>query len=182
MKKLIIGTIFGFILATAAGANAQEVKNVIGEVIDGAFSVKVNGVELSDQAIVVQGTSYLPVRAFGDAAGYDIKFNPELGIELTKKSDIPTTPIETPVVTPQPTTPEKTVADRINELRKEIESQTSRIESIKLFIEKNEEIMKEPGVNKESFQKVIDGYNASIKESETKIADYEAQIAALQSK
>ncbi|MGG1518731.1 hypothetical protein ABE504_25150 [Paenibacillus oryzisoli] len=87
MRKYIIGAIFGFLVATAVGARAEGVKSLIGEVIDGAFNVKVDGKELADQAVVIQGTSYLPVRAIGEATGYDVAFDPNAGIELTKKAD-----------------------------------------------------------------------------------------------
>lgn len=173
MKKYIIGTIFGFILATAVGANAQGVTTVIGEVIDGAFSVKVNGVELSDQAIVVQGTSYLPVRAFGDATGYDIKFNPELGIELTKKNDISTTPIETPATPQTDPTPVKTKEQIKIETDAAIETLNMRIKMVKISISSVEGDIKESPERKDEFQKKIDELNKLI-------TDYEAQIAALQ--
>lgn len=97
MKKYILGGIVGFILAFTVSAHA-EVVSMIGKVIDGAFPVKVDGKTLDTQAIVVEGTSYLPVRAFGDATGYDVKFDADMGITLTKKQ-------ETTAQNPQPMPP-----------------------------------------------------------------------------
>lgn len=174
MKKYIIGTIFGFVLATAVGANAQGVTKVIGEVIDGAFSVKVNGVELTDQAIVVQGTSYLPVRAFGDATGYDIKFNPELGIELTKKSDSPTTPIETPVVTPTPTPTPPTMSN--SDIQAKIEYYESLIKTAKWNISSFEDNIKNnPSDKDDEFKNTITDLKTKITEYQLKISDLEKQ-------
>jgi hypothetical protein len=89
MKKYLIGAIIGFMLSLGVGAHA-EVVNMIGQVIDGAFNVKVNGVQLANQAIVVQGTSYLPVREFGEATGYNVGFDADLGITMTKQDVTPT--------------------------------------------------------------------------------------------
>ncbi len=86
MRKYMIGAIFGALLATAVSAHA-EVISMIGKVVDGAFPVKVNGTTIDKQAIVIDGTSYLPVRAIGDALNMDVSFNTDLGIELKGKSD-----------------------------------------------------------------------------------------------
>lgn len=83
MRKYIIGGLVGFCLSFGFGAHA-EVVNMIGKAIDGAFPVKLDGKELDNQAIVVEGTSYLPVRAIGEAIGYKVGFDADLGISLTK--------------------------------------------------------------------------------------------------
>lgn len=93
MRKYIVGAIAGFFLATAISAHA-EVALMIGKVIDGQFPVKVNGVQLQNQAIVVEGTSYLPVREFGESLGMDVGFDANLGVSLTQKSS--PTPVEAP--------------------------------------------------------------------------------------
>lgn len=130
MRKYIIGCLIGFVLSIGVGAHA-EVINMIGKVIDGAFAVKVDGNTLADQAIVVEGTSYLPVRAFGDATGYDIKFNPDLGIEMTKKQDITVTP-----TTPSPADNPKYV--RYTQVVKDIE----KISNEKLALEDKINVIK----------------------------------------
>lgn len=98
MRKYVIGAIFGFALAFSVTAHA-EVVNMIGKVVDGAFSVNVNGKTLQNQAVVIEGTSYLPVREFGESLGMDVKFDANLGIELTQKaalapSSVPTVNVE----------------------------------------------------------------------------------------
>lgn len=172
MKKYILGGLVGFLLATAVSANAEGVSKMIGEVIDGAFSVKVNGVELSDQAIVVQGTSYLPVRSFGEATGYDIKFNPEMGIELTKKDDT-TAPIE-PVATPQPNpTPTPSTKPTKEEIEKKIGYYNSQIRIANIDIGIIEDNIKQTPDKTTEFQKQIETLKS-------RITDYQAQIAALE--
>lgn len=88
MRKYIVGAVLGAILATGIPAHAA-ILNMIGKQVDGTFPVKVNGSSLDKQAIVIDGTSYLPVRALGDALNMDISFNADLGIELKSKGGDP---------------------------------------------------------------------------------------------
>jgi uncharacterized protein (DUF1501 family) len=133
MRRYIIGALFGFILSIGVGAHA-EVINMIGKVIDGAFTVKVDGNTLADQAIVVEGTSYLPVRAFGDATGYDIKFNPDLSIEMTKKQVVTSTPTATPATQTGENPlmkPYRELNDKLGKLVEEKQALETKINDIK---------------------------------------------------
>lgn len=85
VRKYLIGALVGLSLSFAFSAHAA-VENLIGRVVEGVFPVKVNGIKIDKQAIVIDGTSYLPVRAIGDALNIDIDFNADLGIELTQKA------------------------------------------------------------------------------------------------
>lgn len=100
MRKYLIGMIVGIALTISATTYADDITSLIGKTVQGVFPVKVNGDILAKTAIVIDGTSYLPVRAIGDAIGYDVSFNADLGIEL-KQKEIPTMSIEslTPAVT-----------------------------------------------------------------------------------
>lgn len=96
MKKYIIGGIAGFFLATTLSAHAEELTSLIGKTIQGAFPFQIEGKTIGTPAIVVDGTSYLPVRAFGEATGYDVSFDADLGISLKKKEEKPPLPSPTP--------------------------------------------------------------------------------------
>jgi hypothetical protein len=112
MKKYFLGAIVGVLLTLSATTYADDITSLIGKTVQGVFPVKVNGDALAKTAIVIDGTSYLPVRAIGDAVGYDVSFNADLGIELKKKEVTSTmttqsttlTPSPTPSATPAPTT------------------------------------------------------------------------------
>lgn len=95
MRKYLVGAVFGFCITFATSAHA-EVTTMIEKVVDGVFSVKVNGKTLANQALVIEGTSYLPVREFGEALGMDVKFDADLGIELMQKARPAPTPDSTP--------------------------------------------------------------------------------------
>lgn len=85
MKKYWIGALFGFLLSLSVSVYGEEVKSVIGAVIDGELPVSVNGEKLNDKAITIAGTSYLPVREFAEKVGYDVAFAPANGISLERK-------------------------------------------------------------------------------------------------
>ena len=69
MKKFIMGLILGAALSFTVSANAEEIKSLIGKQVDGETVVLLDGVELPVQAAIIQGTTYAPVRAIGEAVG-----------------------------------------------------------------------------------------------------------------
>lgn len=73
MKKYIIGFIAGAVFATAGAVYADDVV-LIGKKIEGQTTVYKDGVRL-DSAIIVDGKSYAPTRAIGEAAGYEVSFD-----------------------------------------------------------------------------------------------------------
>jgi hypothetical protein len=172
MKKYIIGTIFGFVLATAVGANAQEVNKVIDSVVQGVFPVTVEGNSVGD-AIVVNDKTYLPVREFGEAVGYKVTFTEDREVVLTKNGEIDTS---------QPTKPTtvKSVQDQIKELQAKLADEEKSLVQNKELLKVNEYLLKDPKVPKESAQKFVDGSKEIIIEIESRITEYESQLAALQ--
>jgi|GEM_PF-2294326 len=87
MRKYVIGAAFGFLLSLGITAHAQ-VENVINAVVQGLFPVKVDGTRVGD-AIVVNDTTYLPVRAFGEAVGYEVTFTEDREVVMTRKAVSP---------------------------------------------------------------------------------------------
>ena len=74
MKKFIVGVITGILLSSSIAFAATYVANTA------SFKVLVNGEEfVSDPpALVVEGRTYLPLRAIGDALGVPVNWNEEL--------------------------------------------------------------------------------------------------------
>jgi hypothetical protein len=85
MKKFVIGIIVGIAITASATAFADEIESIVGKTVQGQFPVRIDGITLDKQAAVIDGTSYLPVRAIGDAIGRVVTFDAVLGIELKKK-------------------------------------------------------------------------------------------------
>lgn len=175
MKKYIIGGLVGFVLATAAGANAQGVTNLIDQVVQGVFPVTVQGTSIGE-AVVIDNKTYLPVREFGEAVGYTVTFTEAREVVMTK--NVETTE---PVVTPQPTpVTGKTVAEQISDLQKKIDDVKLSLKTSKQLKKVNEDSLIDPNVPKDEVKKIIDELSAGIADNEKLIADYESQIAALQ--
>lgn len=85
MKKILITLLSAVFVFAISPVVFAEVESMIGKKVQGQFPVKVNGELLESQAIVIDGTSYLPVRAIGEALGKEIKFSSDLGIEVNDK-------------------------------------------------------------------------------------------------
>lgn len=69
MKKFIAGFICGALLFSGVSVFAATKSPMIGKRVDGVASVIVNGKKLEKDAILIEGTSYLPVRAMTEAIG-----------------------------------------------------------------------------------------------------------------
>lgn len=73
VKYLLIGLIVGVAMTISFSAIADGVSK-IGKKIDAEYVVKLDGAELDVKAISMEGTSYAPVRAIGEALGLDVDF------------------------------------------------------------------------------------------------------------
>lgn len=82
MRKYIIGILIGFCLSFGVGAHA-EISSYVGRVIEGAFPVTYNDAAIGD-GLVIDGTTYLPVRKLGEAMGLTVLFDADLGVSLKK--------------------------------------------------------------------------------------------------
>lgn len=72
MKKFITGTCAGIALASTIALAASYMAE------DASFKVFVNGEEFtSSKAVVIDGRTYLPLRAIGDALGVPVNWNDE---------------------------------------------------------------------------------------------------------
>lgn len=136
MRKYFIGILIGFCLSLGVGAHA-EVSSFVGRMIEGSFPVTYNAAPLGD-ALVLDGTTYLPVRKLGEAMGLTVSFNADLGVSLTK-SVTETTYAKPQEVKPVVTIPTNTDPVVSNESKlKELQAIESRIETVKLKIIGNE--------------------------------------------
>lgn len=120
MKKLgylAIGIVIGSIMSFSVGAAADSI-SLIGKKISGESDVVVNGLKIGT-AIIVNGSSYAPVRTIGDAAGFDVGFvNKKVILETpkVKEDEQVTSPSET-----------RTKIDEINKRGQEIDSRAKDI-------------------------------------------------------
>lgn len=87
MKKLLSGFVFGLTMAIAIPVLAS---NMVGKKIDNVYPIVIDGNRLSKDAIVIEGTSYLPVRVMAEFVGHNVYFENnqvilkrKVGLDLT---------------------------------------------------------------------------------------------------
>jgi hypothetical protein len=105
MKKIILGMLIGIGLSLGVTAYADDIVSLIGKKVDGSFPLIINNVRADKDVLVIDSTSYLPVRSAAALFGYDVSFNTDLMVILTKKNDAVITKPTDSTVTPPVTTP-----------------------------------------------------------------------------
>jgi hypothetical protein len=181
MKKYLIGFMVGIIVAATGTAYADDVvESIVGKKIEGQFPVKISGKQLDVQAAVVDGTSYLPVRAIGEALNMDVSFNADLGIELKSKGEanVPETPQATPIPAQPATGPtDEILVDSTQSVEYQIKYLKDEISSIEMnLLIWKDELIRVTNMTEERKQKT----NELITKSETRLAAMKALIEQLQ--
>ncbi|MEC0235254.1 hypothetical protein P4H71_13075 [Paenibacillus kribbensis] len=69
---MFIGALLGVLLATSGGVAADQVKSLVGKTVSGEYNVRVNGTTLSENAIAVDGTAYVPLRSISESLGANL--------------------------------------------------------------------------------------------------------------
>jgi len=82
MRKYVIGIVIGFLLASALPVSAA-VSSLIGKKVQGEYPVYLGNEKLPVNAIAIDGTTYAPLRATGNALGAEVSFQNKTVI-LTK--------------------------------------------------------------------------------------------------
>lgn len=73
MKKLVYSSVAAlFVLGSLTVGVSAATNSLIGKKVQAVISVKVDGKQVKD-AIVIDGTTYAPVRSFSEASGYSVK-------------------------------------------------------------------------------------------------------------
>lgn len=65
---------------------------MIGKTVESTVGLTINNQKMEYDAILIDGTTYAPVRMLGEATGYIVRFDDAIGVKLIKKI---TTPRET---------------------------------------------------------------------------------------
>lgn len=86
MKKLLYSAIAGLAILASLTVSVYAAPNsLIGKKVQSVISVSVNGKVVKD-AIVIDGTTYAPVRSFSEAAGYTVTFE-RGGVNLNNQTE-----------------------------------------------------------------------------------------------
>jgi hypothetical protein len=86
MRKYVIGFLVGVLCASVAPAYGA-VSSLVGKKVSGEYTVKVDGTTLSNKSVAIDGTTYAPLRAIGDATGYDVSFENKTVVFTKKESE-----------------------------------------------------------------------------------------------
>ncbi|MCD1261666.1 hypothetical protein B5M42_022945 [Paenibacillus athensensis] len=169
MRKYVIGAAVGFVLSLSLTAHA-EVEQVMNAVVQGLFPVKVDGVRVGD-AIVVNDKTYLPVRSFGEAVGYEVTFTDAREVVMTRKA-----------ATPDPDAARQAeLMVQIGKLESDIQSKQAGIQNMKQSIENFTFEMDRATDDTLKFQfgAQITQYQARIQEWQNVIIELQKQVDAL---
>jgi hypothetical protein len=198
MKKIVLGMLIGIGLSLGFTAYADDIVSLIGKKVEGSFPLLINNIRADKDVLVIDGTSYLPVRSAAALFGYDVSFNADLMVILTKKNDfiikkpadeavatpIPSntpspsntvssspTPIPTSSQSPAPTPTPAPVsnAELIDRIKINIIGMNAQIEAVLAEIKKNEALLK-------SIQSDVN-QAAKIQSTKTEIARLKAVYA-----
>lgn len=164
IKKIIVGLLIGISLSLGLTTYANDIVSLIGKKVEGSFPLIINNARADKDVLVIDGTSYIPVRSAAALFGYDVTFNSDLMVVLNKKSDVaikkpadngvkqptatpvPTAtpaPMPTPTQVPTPTTePVENKDDIIDKLKNNIIGINSKINVVLDEIKKNEVLLK----------------------------------------
>lgn len=82
IKYLVVGAIFGVVFSLAVTSFAAHIQSMIGKKVDGEITVQLNGKNISEKAIVVDGRAHLPVRSMANSLEADVEVSNDL-IALT---------------------------------------------------------------------------------------------------
>lgn len=100
MKKLISGILIGFILTLPFQALASS---TIGKSVNATLPFFIDGQKSNVDAIVVEGTSYVPLRSAGDMFGYNVNYsNGEIRLDSKTKTQSTGITNLTPTMANQP--------------------------------------------------------------------------------
>lgn len=170
MKKKIVGVASAaLILGSSIGYAASA--SLIGAKVTGVFSVQQNGKKIAD-AVIINGSTYAPIRAISEATGTDITVRGK-SIILGSKSAATTEP-------------DTTVAEPIDlkamkaRLESEMEKKMAHISDLeKNVIPPLESMAKElsnSGTIGEDRQKSADEYNALLAKRKKELAFLQAEL------
>ncbi|WP_419890735.1 hypothetical protein [Paenibacillus xylanexedens] len=167
MKKYIAGFLAGAVFILSASAFADDIKSLVGKKIQGEAVVELNGQAL-DNAIIVDGKSYAPVRVIGEAAGYDVSMKNKK-IILDEKSSAT-------VVTPGKG---QSVEEQKAKLEERISNHEDRILRLETRIVGLEDELLKPNYVDRGEKDVIAQYKLDLDKEKSLLADLKSQLSAL---
>lgn len=175
MKKSVIAIIAACVLITGTSAFAATT-SLVGKKVTKEVTVKKNGVKSAKKAVIIDGTTYAPVRDIAESAGYSVSYKGDV-IELESAQKIA----------------EEPSAAGNDAARSEISTLKEKIEWYKKNIERRETYDLTPdktnladhlakGGTDERDKAVTETLQKKIKDSEEYIAGQQALVTAAEAR
>lgn len=191
MRKYVIGFIAGVVCAIGGTAFADDVASLIGKQVSAEVKIKVNGQLVRQPGIIVNNTTYLPVRASGELFGYSVYYK-DGQVLMDAKEEPKVTEPEEPVTEPEPTEPKEPeqpdnpsdplnaseIQKRIDDLKSERSQHQGAIIAANVIIKDAQKMLDE--TSDAGWQKAIDFQEQRIAKAEAEIEKIDAEIAELE--
>lgn len=161
MKKLFSGILIGIVLSYSSSVAAEKLESLVGKQVQAEAQVQVGEETLNTNAIIIDGTSYGPIRAIGEAAGYNVGFK-EGKIVLEKHLSV-----------------KNLSADELNN---RIQRWTEDIAKFEYLINQDNILLnnqQDVGRSKESIQSEINEYKQYIADRKSRIEESQTQLDEL---
>ena len=176
MKRFVIGFLFGALIFGGSSVLADDV-SWVGKSIDGELPIYYNGEPLVAKAIVVNGTSFLPVRTIGNTLGAQVEYR-DGAVYVERENEREYEKLKQQVMN------DLKIETRKEELRKEIAKLQAANENLKARLAEVEKDIQE-GIasggfigGSEQAKQIIEN---TIQANQQKIQQLEAELAALSS-
>lgn len=168
MKKYIVGFLVGAFFTVSATAFADDIQTLIGKKVQAQNTVEINGQTLN--TVVVEGKNYAPVRAIGEAAGYDV-VNDGKNVVLKEGEKLDTAAVK-----------EKYRLEKIEGLKKALVNANKKVQETKDFIaaKKIESASVTTDKEKADYANIISRYEEQLSQYDQSVKDIEANLAQLQ--
>jgi hypothetical protein len=180
MKKYFVGFLVGAILTMSTSVFAEEIKSLIGQKVQGTAVVSLNGKDVGS-AVIINGTSYAPVRVIGEASGLNVGYDSGV-VKLSDTEPVQTiAPTETPSAsaTPIPTaTPTRSTKSTAEDIKLEIEQYKKTIKVTNEAIDTMKTSISSGNYSGEKLQYL----NDHLAIAEKRVSDAQNQIKILEAR
>lgn len=170
-KKVVAAFLAGALMMVSVQAFGDSVSQ-IGKKIQTELSVTVDGKKLTVPAIAVDGKSYAPVRAIGDAVGYNVAVSGKSIILSKEGGTVSDNIVNIPEPTPEVIPPAATHTPKLQTNESKINALSHKLATLSGSIAIAEAQLKDKPDNSELQQKVVD--------LKAQYAELQAQLAELQ--
>lgn len=170
MRKYVIGFVVGVLCASVAPAFGA-VNSLVGKKVSGEYTVQVDGATLPSKSVAIDGTTYAPLRAIGEAIGYDVSFENKI-VVFSKKTSGGDAPVSTDGINSKRVEIEKIVS-QLDALNKEANQVRNQLMNLQLQSFSSTE-------NADQIKTKYEELSARALEIESQIKDLEAQKAVLE--